>query len=115
VGRRIVIAKARSTPSGASCSAQPVSGRATRAVLYSNVATGDPLGRKTVLLVQERDDFRLPAVTTFDLRATRSSHSADRKVAIDFDVFNPVHRGTVLASSTDARLTGLRFHRCWRS
>jgi len=32
----------------------------------SNVATGDPSGRKTVLLVPKVDDFRLPAVTSLD-------------------------------------------------
>ena len=34
----------------------------------SNVVTGDPLGRKTVLLVDDVDDFRLPAVTSLDAR-----------------------------------------------
>ena len=30
----------------------------------SNVVAGDPLGRKTVLLVSQVDDFRLPSVTS---------------------------------------------------
>ena len=34
----------------------------------SNVVTGDPLGRKDVLLVDDVDDFRLPAVTSLDAR-----------------------------------------------
>jgi hypothetical protein len=73
---------------------------------YSNVATGDPLGRKTVLLVQNVDDFRLPAVTTFDLRAEKKFTFSGAKVAIDFDVFNLFNRGTVLGKQYDARLTG---------
>jgi hypothetical protein len=73
---------------------------------YGNVATGDPLGRKNVLIVQNVDDFRLPAVTTFDVRAEKKFTFGGAKLAIDFDVFNLFNAGTVLGRQYDARLTG---------
>jgi len=73
---------------------------------YSDVATGDPLGRKTVLIVQNVDDFRLPAVTTLDVRAEKKFRFGSSKIAVDFDVFNLFNRGTVLGKQYDARLTG---------
>jgi Carboxypeptidase regulatory-like domain/TonB-dependent Receptor Plug Domain len=72
----------------------------------SDVATGDPLGHKTVLIVPHVDDFRLPAVTTFDLRAGKTFMFGFAKVAADFDVFNLFNSGTVLARQYDVRLTG---------
>jgi len=45
----------------------------------SNVATGDPLGRKTVLLVDSVDAYRLPAVTSLDGRVERNSSSASSR------------------------------------
>ena len=44
----------------------------------SNVTTGDPLGRKTVLLVSQVDAFRLPAVSSAR-RARRRSASASAR------------------------------------
>jgi hypothetical protein len=73
---------------------------------YSNVPTGDPLGRKTVLIVPHVDDFRLPAVTSFDVRAEKKFTFGSTKIAADFDVFNLFNRGTVLGKQYDARLTG---------
>src|SRR4051812_39454863 len=72
----------------------------------SNVPTGDPLGHKTVLLVQNVDDFRLPAVTTLDARAEKKFVFGTSKLAIDFDVFNLLNAGTVLGKQYDTRLTG---------
>ncbi|PYR44184.1 MAG: hypothetical protein DMF93_01060 [Acidobacteria bacterium] len=72
----------------------------------SDVQTGDPLGRKSVLIAKHADDFRLPAVTTFDLRLGKTFTFAITKLAVDFDVFNLFNSATVLARQLDARLTG---------
>ena len=72
----------------------------------SNVATGDPLGHKTVLLVPQVDDFRLPSVTSLDARAEKKFVFGTAKIAVDFDVFNLLNSGTVLGKQYDARLTG---------
>jgi hypothetical protein len=72
----------------------------------SNVATGDPLGRKTVLLVNQVDAFRLPAVTSLDGRLEKQFTFGSAKLAIDFDLFNVLNAATVLSRQYDARLTG---------
>jgi hypothetical protein len=72
----------------------------------SNVATGDPLGRKTVLLVNQVDQFRLPAVTSLDGRIEKRFTFGSTHFALDFDVFNVLNAGTVLGKQYDARLTG---------
>jgi hypothetical protein len=72
----------------------------------SNVAAGDPLGPKTVLLVNNVDDFRLPSVTTLDARAEKKFTFVGATVALDFDVFNLFNAGTVLGRQYDVRLTG---------
>jgi hypothetical protein len=72
----------------------------------SNVSTGDPLGRKTVLLVQNVDAFRLPAVTTLDGRIEKQFTFSGLRLAVDFDVFNLLNSATVLGRQYDARLTG---------
>jgi hypothetical protein len=72
----------------------------------SNVATGDPLGRKNVLLVPQVDAFRLPAVTSLDGRIEKAFRFGSSKLAIDFDVFNLLNAGTVLGKQYDVRLTG---------
>jgi hypothetical protein len=59
-----------------------------------------------VLIVQNVDDFRLPAVTSFDLRAEKKFTFGTAKVAVDFDLFNLFNRGTVLGKQYDARLSG---------
>jgi hypothetical protein len=73
---------------------------------YSNVATGDPLGRKTVLLVPAADAFRLPRVTSLDGRLEKRFRFGSASLAVDFDVFNVYNAGTVLGKQYDARLTG---------
>jgi hypothetical protein len=72
----------------------------------SNVPTGDPLGRKTVLLVNNVDDFRLPSVTSLDGRVEKKFSFGKAAVALDFDVFNLLNSGTVLGKQYDARLAG---------
>ena len=72
----------------------------------SGVAAGDPLGRKSVLIAKNADDFRLPAVTTVDLRVGKTFSFAITRLSIDFDVFNLFNSATVLARQYDARLTG---------
>jgi tRNA A-37 threonylcarbamoyl transferase component Bud32 len=73
----------------------------------SNVAAGDPLGRKTVLLVNQVDAFRLPSVSSLDGRIEkRFTFGSSTHLALDFDVFNVLNSGTVLGKQYDARLTG---------
>jgi len=72
----------------------------------SNVATGDPLGRKTVLLVQQVDAFRLPSISSLDGRVEKRIHFGKTYMALDFDVFNLLNSGTLLGKQYDARLTG---------
>ena len=73
----------------------------------SEVATGDSLGRKTVMIVPNADEFKLPAVTTVDLRLGKTFTFGVAKIAADFDVFNLLNSATVLARQYDVRLTGL--------
>ena len=72
----------------------------------SDVATGDPLGHKTVMIAAHADDFRLPTVTTLDLRLGKTFTFGIARLAVDFDIFNLLNRGTVLARQYDVRLTG---------
>ena len=72
----------------------------------SNVPTGDPLGHKTVLIAHNVDDFRLPTVTSFDLRLEKKFTFGTAKIAFDVDIFNLFNAGTVLGKQYDARLTG---------
>ena len=72
----------------------------------SSVVTGDPLGRKNVLLVNQVDAFRLPAVSSLDGRAEKRFHFGKSYAAIDFDVFNVLNSGTLLGKQYDARATG---------
>jgi len=72
----------------------------------SQVTTGDPLGRKTVLLVGNVDDFRLPTVTSLDGRIEKKFTFGRAGIMLDFDVFNVLNSGTILGKQYDARLTG---------
>ena len=75
--------------------------RATREPFFqSNVATGDPLGRKTVLLVNQVD--ALPAAGGDLARRPRREAVHVRPsthLALDFDVFNVLNAGTVLGQA----------------
>ena len=70
------------------------------------MTTGDPLGRKTVLLVNQVDAFRLPAVSSLDGRIEKRFNFGSTHFALDFDVFNVLNAGTILGKQYDARLTG---------
>lgn len=72
----------------------------------SLVATGDPLGNnKTLLLVDDVTKFRLPAVTSLDLRAGKEFAIGSTRANIDIDVFNVLNSATVLGRQYDLRLT----------
>jgi hypothetical protein len=72
----------------------------------SLVATGDPLGtNKTLLLVDDVTKFRLPAVTSLDLRAGKEFSIGSTRANIDIDVFNVLNSATVLGRQYDLRLT----------
>ena len=64
------------------------------------------LGRKTVLLVDNVEDFRLPSVTSLDARIEKKFTFGKAAVALDFDIFNVLNSGTVLGNQYDSRLTG---------
>jgi hypothetical protein len=74
---------------------------------HTRVATGDPLGsNKTLLLVNEATDFRLPAVTSLDFRVGKEFTFGGRaRVNFDVDVFNLLNRSTVLGREYDLRLS----------
>ncbi len=62
----------------------------------------DPITpNKTVLLVSEVDDFRLPTVSTLDLRAEKAFRFGRANVMVDFDVFNVFNSNTVLGREYD--------------
>ncbi len=72
----------------------------------STVATGDPLGNnKTLLLVKKVTDFRLPPVTSLDLRLGKTFAIRSTTANIDLDVFNVLNSATVLGRQYDLRLT----------
>ncbi|HEY2432585.1 MAG TPA: TonB-dependent receptor [Vicinamibacterales bacterium] len=73
----------------------------------SNVNAGDPLGLKKVLVVGDVTDFRLPAVSSLDLRLEKAiSFGRSAKLMLDLDGFNVTNSGTVLGQQYDLRLTG---------
>jgi uncharacterized protein (DUF2141 family) len=70
------------------------------------VATGDPLGsNKSLLLVDDVTKFRLPAVTSLDLRLGKTFNLRSTTANIDLDVFNVLNSATVLGRQYDLRLT----------
>ncbi len=72
----------------------------------SLVATGDPLGNnKTLLLVKDVTDFRLPAVTSLDLRLGKEFAIGTMRFNADLDLFNATNSATVLGRQYDLRLT----------
>ncbi len=71
-----------------------------------NGTPADPLGSKNVLLVNQVDAFRLPAVSSLDGRVEKRFHFGSSYVALDLDVFNVLNSGTVLGKQYDARATG---------
>jgi len=72
----------------------------------SRVPTNDALvPTKNVLLTQGADEFRLDAVSTFDVRAEKIFKFSKANFAVDFDVFNLFNNATVLGKQYDARVT----------
>jgi hypothetical protein len=70
------------------------------------VNTGDALvPTKTILLTQGTDQYRLDAVSTFDIRAEKMFRFGKSSFAFDFDVFNLFNTNTVLGKQYNARVT----------
>jgi hypothetical protein len=72
----------------------------------SQVSTGDPLGRKSVLLSDDVGEFRLPTVSSLDTRIEKAFKIQRSTLALDLDIFNITNASTVLGRQFDARLTG---------
>lgn len=72
----------------------------------SRVNTGDPLGSKSVLLVDDVGEFRLPAMSSLDARVEKAFRIQRSTLALDLDIFNITNASTVLGRQYDARLTG---------
>jgi hypothetical protein len=71
----------------------------------TRVSTGDPLGLKTVLAVTDVTAFRLPAVSSLDIRLEKAFTIQHAKFALDLDVFNIGNVATVLGRQYDLRLS----------
>ena len=72
----------------------------------SQVPTADPIqSRKSVLLVTELDDYRLPSVTSLDLRVGKEVQLMRTRFSIDIDVFNALNTNTVLGRQFDLRVS----------
>jgi hypothetical protein len=77
---------------------------------YFTGSVPDPIaGSKNVLLISNVDDYRLPAVATFDIRVekvfTFGASSKVSRIALDFDVFNLFDAGTTLANQYNAQFS----------
>jgi hypothetical protein len=62
--------------------------------------------RKTVLLVTDVGENRLPAVTSFDFRLGKVFNVERANINIDLDIFNLFNSGAVLGRQYNKRLTG---------
>lgn len=72
----------------------------------NQVATADPLGpSKTVLLVDDVADFRLPTVTSLDARIGKEFAFSRARFNLDIDVFNVLNANTVLGRQYNLRVT----------
>jgi len=69
----------------------------------SRVAVGDPLGRKTILLVSDVGKNRLPAVHSLDVRIEKAFALRRTNVYLDLDIFNATNNATVLGKQFDRR------------
>jgi hypothetical protein len=73
----------------------------------SNTATGDPLGsNKSVLATNDVGKFRLPAMSSLDVRLEKAIKIRRTNIALDLDIFNLGNVATVLGRQYDLRLTG---------
>jgi len=72
----------------------------------SQVSTADPNARlKSVLLVDDVGDNRLPSVTSLDARIGKEFAFNRVRFNIDLDIFNVLNASTVLGRQYDLRLT----------
>jgi hypothetical protein len=70
------------------------------------VPTSDPLGtNKTVFLLDEAGDVRLPSVTSLDLRVGKEFNLRRAKFNVDVDVFNALNSSTILGREYNLRVT----------
>jgi hypothetical protein len=68
------------------------------------VATGDQLGsNKTLLLVSDVTEFRLPTVTEFDARVGKEVKFGRTRMNVDFDIFNVLNNNTILGRQYNLR------------
>lgn len=70
----------------------------------SRVNTGDPLGSKTVLAVNDVTRFRLPTVNELDFRVEKNVKVQRFNFDVDLDVFNLLNSATILGRGYDLRL-----------
>ena len=72
----------------------------------NNVTTTDPLTRnKTVFLLDEAGEERLPMVTSLDFRLGKQFQIQRVRMNVDLDVFNVLNSATVLGREYNLRLT----------
>ncbi|HYT76434.1 MAG TPA: TonB-dependent receptor [Vicinamibacterales bacterium] len=71
----------------------------------SRVNPGDGLGFRNVLAVTDVTKFRLPAVSSLDVRLEKSVKIQRMNFAVDLDVFNIGNAATVLGRQYDLRLS----------
>jgi hypothetical protein len=72
----------------------------------NNVATADPITvNKSVLLVDDVQDHRLPTMTNLDLRIGKEFAFDRARFNVDIDVFNALNSATVLGRQYNLRLT----------
>jgi hypothetical protein len=69
--------------------------------------SGDPLTpQKNVMIIDDVDDHRLPAVTSLDVRLEKAFRFGRTNLMFDFDVFNVMNSATVLGRQYDTTRTG---------
>jgi hypothetical protein len=74
----------------------------------SQISTADPVTRlKTVFLLDEAGDKRLPSVTSLDLRVGKEFSFRRTKLNLDLDIFNALNTATILGREFNlTRTTG---------
>ena len=76
-----------------------------RQYYQSQVVTTDPLARnKTVGIISENGEYRLPTVTSLDVRVGKEFKVERLRFNLDVDVFNVLNSATVLGREYDRRL-----------
>jgi hypothetical protein len=72
----------------------------------TSVPTDDPIAlTKSVLLVPDVTDYRLPTLTSLDARVGKEFRFARARFNVDLDVFNALNTATVLRRQYDLRLS----------